>query len=271
MPYMRIATVSPSSLADWLIARGRHFVTTDEVAELVGVDPGVVPVSLQRARDARKLVSVTKGGWVPVPPEYREAGAPPALHFIDPLMGHLGHPYYVGFLSAARLYGASHQVPMVLQVATPALLRDRRVGEGRLEFIRRSATAARPTKVHNVPTGRVRVAAPEVVVLDLVETPEAGGGLGNVATVMGELIREALLDGQAVAAAAATYPTAVIRRVGHLLEWVAGEIGESIDLGPLEPLVAAAGYTPLAPRSALVGSRDRRWHVVVNTTVEHEL
>lgn len=271
MSCMRTATVSPSGLADWLIARGRHFVTTDEVAELVGVEPSVVPVSLQRPRDARKIVSVTKGGWVPVPPEYREAGAPPALHFIDPLMCHLGHPYYVGFLSAARLYGASHQVPMVLQVATPALLRDRRVGESRLEFIRRSAAAERPVEVRNVPTGRVSVAAPEVVVLDLVDAPEVGGGLGNVATVMGELIREGLLDGQAIATAAVTYSTAVIQRVGYLLEWVAGEVGESVDLGPIESLVSAAGYTPLAPRSEFVGSRDRRWHVVVNTTVEHEL
>ena len=33
-----------------------------------------------------------------------EAGAPPPLHYIDPLMRHLGHPYYVGLLSAARLH-----------------------------------------------------------------------------------------------------------------------------------------------------------------------
>lgn len=110
MSRMGTATVSPSGLAAWLIARGRYFVTTDEVAKLVGVDPGVVPVSLQRPRDARKIVSVTKGGWVPVPPEYRESGAPPVLNFIDPLMRHLGHPYYVGFLSAARLYGASYHL-----------------------------------------------------------------------------------------------------------------------------------------------------------------
>lgn len=247
MTYMRIATVSPSNLADWLIARGRHFVTTDEVAELVGVEPGVVPVSLQRARDARKIVSVTKGGWVPVPPEYREAGAPPALHFIDPLMRHLGHPYYVGFLSAARLYGASHQVPMVLHVATPALLRDRRVGQGLPEFIRRAATAERPTKVHNVPTCRVNVAAPEVVALDRIEAPEVGGGLGNVATVVGDLIREGLLDGQAIATAAVTYPTAVIQRVGHLLEWVAGEIGESVDLGHARATRLGSGIHPSRP------------------------
>lgn len=67
---VRTATVNPSALADWLIARGQHFVTTDEVAELVGVEPSVVSVSLLRAREASKIVSVTKGGWVPVPPEY---------------------------------------------------------------------------------------------------------------------------------------------------------------------------------------------------------
>ncbi len=69
---VRSAAVTPRTLTDWLIARGRHFVTTDEVAQLVGVEPNVVSVSLQRAREANKIVSVTKGGWVPVPPEYRE-------------------------------------------------------------------------------------------------------------------------------------------------------------------------------------------------------
>ncbi|MEZ5260010.1 MAG: type IV toxin-antitoxin system AbiEi family antitoxin [Ilumatobacteraceae bacterium] len=106
---------------------------------------------------------------MPVPPEYREAGAPPPSHYIDPLMRHLGHPYYVGLLSAARLHGASHQVPMALQVVTPALLRDRWIGSSRLSFIRRSSARSRPTVQRNVPTGRITVATPEVTVLDLVE------------------------------------------------------------------------------------------------------
>lgn len=53
------------------MARGQHFVTTREVAELVDV----VSESLQRAREARNIVSVPKGAWVPVPPLYRGAGA----------------------------------------------------------------------------------------------------------------------------------------------------------------------------------------------------
>lgn len=269
--YVPTATVSPSALADWLIARGRHFVTTEEVAELVGVRPSVVPISLQRAREASKIVSVTKGGWVPVPPEYRDAGAPPPLHYVDPLMRHLGHPYYVGLLSAARLHGASHQVPMVVQVVTPALLRDRRIGSNRLEFIRRSSTTRRRTVERNVPTGRIAVATPAVTVLDLVEVPAVGGGLDNVATVIGDLLHEGAIDSVALAKAAVDYPTAVARRTGYLVETMADEVGVSIQLDPLAQLVDDATYTVLDPQRPRDGEHDRRWRVIVNTDIEHDL
>lgn len=268
---VRTATVNPGALADWLIARGQHFVSTDEVAELVGVEPSVVSVSLQRAREASKIVSVTKGGWVPVPPEYRGAGAPPPLHYIDPLMRHLGHPYYVGLLSAARLHGASHQVPMVLQVVTPALLRNRRIGSNRIEFIRRSSAARRSTVQHNVPTGRITVAAPVVTVLDLVEAPSSGGGLGNVATVIGDLLQEDAINGDALADAAADYPTVVAQRTGYVVEYMAGEMDVPIQLDRLEQLLDDATYTMLDPQQPRTGEREARWRMIVNADIEHDL
>jgi predicted transcriptional regulator of viral defense system len=263
--------LTPASLADWLMARGQHFITTDEIARLVGVEPAVVSVSLQRAREARKVVSVTKGAWVPVPPEYRADGAPPPLHYIDPLMRHLGHPYYVGFLSAARLHGASHQVPMVLQVVTPALLRDRRIGRSQLEFIRRSGMVHRPTIERTVPTGRVTVASPEVTVLDLVEVPASGGGIGNVATVIGDLLLAGAIDSVALTDAAGHYPTVVAQRTGHLVEHMADEIGVAIRLDRLERLIVDAPHTSLDPQRPRDGQRDRRWRVITNTDIEHDL
>jgi predicted transcriptional regulator of viral defense system len=234
-------TLTPSALADWLMARGQHFITTDEVARLVGVEPAVVSVSLQRAREAHKMVSVTKGAWVPVPPGYRAAGAPPPLHYIDPLMRHLGHPYYVGLLSAARLHGASHQVPMVLQVVTPALLRDRRIGRSRLEFVRRSATAHRPTVERTVPT------------------------------VIGDLLLASAIDSDALADAAAHYPTVVAQRTGHLVEHMAGEVDAAVSLDHLERLIADAAHTVLDPQRPRNGRLDRRWRVITNTDIKHDL
>jgi hypothetical protein len=49
------------------------------------------------------------GVAVVVPPEYREAGCPPASWFIHDLMRFLGQPYYVALLTAAAIHGAAHQ------------------------------------------------------------------------------------------------------------------------------------------------------------------
>lgn len=268
---MESRSLSPSQLPDWLLSRGRHFVTTADVAKLVGVEESKVHLSLHRSRDARKIVSVTKGGWVPVPPQYREAGAPPPIHYIDQLMRHLGHAYYVGLLSSARLHGASHQVPMVLQVVTPALLRERRIGGSRIQFIRRAATADRAVQQHNVPTGRVTIATPETTALDIVEAPDLAAGLGNVGNVVGELMLEGLIDDDRLAEAAAGYPSTVAQRAGYLIEHMAEEVGTPVALDELAAWVKSRDYTLLDPRSDVRGARDDRWRIVVNTDVEHDL
>jgi len=269
---VKVDNVKPSALPGWLLGRGRLFVTTAEIAELTGLSESAVPVHLHRARTANKIVSVTKGGWVPVPLVYRASGAPPPIHYIDYMMKHLGHPYYVGFLSAARIHGASHQVPMVLQVVTPAVLRDRQIGANRLHFIRRSDTARRPTQQHDTEAGPITISTPETTVLDIVETPERAAGLGNVANVLGEFIADRRIDVQALATVAAGYPRTVLQRTGWLLQHMAEEVDGDIDLTPLRPLAHRADNTVLDPRSASSdGDRDPAWHVIKNTDVEHDL
>jgi len=262
--------VAPSELSDWLIGQGRHFISTGEVAEIYGISPTAVPASLERAREAGKLISVTKGGWVPVPAEYRSAGAPPPSHFIHQLMEHLGHPYYVGFLSAAAIHGASHQSPMVFQVVTSAKLRERKVGRARLQFIQRSATAERPRQQHIVPTGRIWVATPEVTVFDLVESPNEGGGLSNVATVVGELLADELLEAARLASVAALYPGVVAQRVGYLIDLMAREVGAEADTDSLHNNLKDVRYRELSPNGG-DGDHDERWHVIVNSDIEHDL
>ena len=262
--------VSPSELADWLIGQGRHFITTADAAGVLGVSAASVPASLERPRKAGKLISVTKRGWVPVPPEFRSAGAPPPSHFIHQLMEHVGHPYYVGFLSAAAILGASHQAPMVFQVVTPARLRRRRIGRGRIQFIQRAAAVERPRWQHGVPTGRIWVSTPEVTVFDLVESPQDGAGLSNVATVVGALLMDGSLDPVALASVGAMYPVAVAQRFGYVIEFMAGEAGVQFDTAPLQALVAGGRYRHLSS-SGGDGRHDPRWHLVVNTEIEHDL
>jgi len=262
--------VSPGELADWLIGHGRHFITTTEAAKILRVAPETVPKSLERAREAGKLISVTKGGWVPVPPEHRSASAPPASHYIDQLMGFLGHPYYVALLSAAAIHGASHQSPMVFQVVTPAKLRERRIGRSRIQFLQRAGTTDRPTRQHNVPTAKIWVSTPEVTLFDLVDSPQHSGGLSNIATIIGDLLYDNRLDPQALADVATLYPSAVAQRAGHLIDFMASEIGIKIDTETLNIALASCRYRKLSPGRG-TGTHDERWHVIVNTAIEHDL
>lgn len=263
--------IKPSDLPDWLIAHGQHFATTDEVAELVGVAPQSVRQSLRRPAAANKIASITRGAWVPVPPEYRAAGAPPPAHFVHQLMKFLGHPYYVGFLSAAAIHGASHQAVMVFQVATTAKLRDRAIGHGRMRFVQRSAVPRRSVVDHLVPTGRIKVSTPEVTLLDLVESPSLGAGLSNVATVIAQFVEDEIIDPAVLTHEAAGYPTAVAQRAGFLTETMAETVGAALDLSALERMTSGSEPVQLASRSGDDGDRNNRWGVIVNTEIEPDL
>ena len=264
--------VEPRGLADWLLARGRHWVTTDEAAELLGIPANHVSATLARWRQKGLLFSPTKGAYVPIPPEYRSWGAVPASHFIDSLMVHLGHPYYVGLLSAAEAHGFAHQRPQVFQVMTPARLRDRSFGRVRLSFIGSSEVPNRPVVTKNTPTGTMRLSTIEGTVLDLVSVPLRSGGLSNVATILGEMVQDDAIDLTKLADLASRYPRAAAQRTGWLLEHVAPLVGASPDIAALRTVASARSTpAPLASHGPQRGPVDERWNVIVNTPVEPDL
>lgn len=263
--------VEPRHLADWLLSHGRHWITTTEATEILGIPIEHVSPTLARWRRNGHLFSPTKGAYVPIPPEYRSWGAIPAVQFVDPLMAHLGHPYYVGLLSAAELLGFAHQRPQVFQVVTPARLRDRAFGRVQLAFITVANLLSRPTTTRNTSTGTVRVSTPEVTLLDLVSMPERGGGLSNVATIAGEMLEEGGLDGGALAEVAKQYPGAVVQRTGWLLEQAAEAVDVEVALDDLREVARRRPTPSLLLPSGPSGPVDDRWNVIVNTEIEPDL
>ena len=123
---------------------------------------------------------------------------------------------------------------------------------------------------HNVPTGRIWVSTPEITVFDLVEAPQHGAGLSNVATIIGEFLIDSSLDPDKLAPVGAAYPAAVAQRVGYLIDFMAAEVGAELDTAPLREVVADSRYRPLA-RAGDGDHHDPRWHVVANTRIEHDL
>jgi predicted transcriptional regulator of viral defense system len=160
----------------------------------------------------------------------------------------------------------------VFQVVTDARLRDKEFGRVRIAFYLSSTVAERPTVTINTPTGTLTVAAVETTVLDLAARTRLGGGISNVATIIGELIDDAKLDIVALADLSDRYPRSVVNRTGWLIDHMANQLDVSLELEPLrakvdrrtEPARLVASDPPRGPI-------DDTWNVYINGDVEHDL
>lgn len=259
-------TPSPASLPDALVAQGRYTATTEELLELTGTTPGALRAGLSRLRAQGKIFSPARHFYVVVPPEFRAWRVVPADWFIDSMMRHLERDYYVAFLSAAAIHGASHQAPQVFQVITSRPLPDRDIERVRLRFTTSDRVHDLPTERKLSHTGEFTVATRETTAVDLAWRPSSGAGLSNVATVLIELGE---LDGDALARAAELRGRAAARRLGWLLE----RYRSDVDLHWLRVVARPdeGDLSLLSPGSRKRGPADRRWGVRLNTEVEPDL
>ena len=257
-------SIAPSRLPDALLAEGRYWATTDELAALLG-DPGknTVRGAISRLVKQGRVFSPARGFYVMIPPEYHSWRSVPPEWFIDPMMALLGRTYYVGLLTAAAMHGAAHQAPQTFQVLTSKSLSDRSVGRAHLRFVTSSRVSDMEVERHVTHTGHFNLASRETTAVDLIWRMRQAGGISNVATIFTEL---GDLDGDKLARLADLRDRATVRRLGWMLErW-----GGNTDLHWLEVLARPSEGEPsaLSPSSPRKGQVDRRWGVVVNTSVE---
>jgi predicted transcriptional regulator of viral defense system len=249
-----------------LRSQGRFSFTVAEAENTLGLKKIACLNALHRLKKDKGLVSPARGFYLIVPPEYQAFGCLPAEMFISDLMRYWGSPYYVGFLSAAQYYGAAHQKPQQFQVVTlknrPAI----HCGRVRIEFIAKKQIDTQITRQFNTLAGTIQVASPELLAFDLVSSPEHAAGINNVATVLSDLIES--LDEKKLAELTQYHVKSFgLQRLGWLLDYLGGEALTQILLSKLEEktlhwmqLVPHGAYEPI--------ERNKKWHVIVNTTLE---
>lgn len=262
--------VGMESWIDGLQARGRYTFTRTEAAESFGrADAGLTQALGRLARKGR-IVSPRRGFYVIVPVEFSIPGSPPADWFIDDLMGYVGHPYYVGILTAAAYHGAAHQAVQEFQVITDVPLRPVRVGRVRIVFAKKAGVEHCPMVRRNTSTGTMAVGTPEVTALDLVCYLSHAGQLNNVATVLSELAEEMDAARLVEVVDQTAVKVSVVQRLGYVLE----RVDQHDVAAPLAVWIAERGPRTVALHVGLpaVGApTDKRWRVRVNTDVESDL
>ncbi|MFZ3253251.1 MAG: type IV toxin-antitoxin system AbiEi family antitoxin [Syntrophales bacterium] len=258
---------SMTEFLEALQAGGRYTFTQAEAMNAVKRTDVALEAALRRLKQKGRIANPRRGFYVIVPVEYREAGCLPANWFIHDLMQFLGQPYYVGILSAAAIHGAAHQQPMLFQVVTDRTTRLAQAGRVRIGFHMSRHIEKAPVVDIQTETGSMRVSTPEVTAFDLVRFALSAGHMGNIITVLSELVEK--IDSQTLTSIADLYAVSDVQRLGYLLE----RLDENLLADPLVGWLKARRFRPvlLAPGQPKGNAlSDSRWRVIPNEIVEVE-
>jgi predicted transcriptional regulator of viral defense system len=226
---------------------------------------------LERLTRNEKIVSVFKGYYIIIPPQYLSKGILPPSMFVDGLMKFLERKYYVGLLNAAALNGASHQQPQEYFVVTeyPVMRPTKKKGI-KINYI---STKQLPPETliekKKTETGYINISNPLLTAIDLISYEKKIGGLNRAATVINELletenrndVKEELINYASVSS---------LQRLGYILE----EILNRNDLAEkINKLCKKSGKTfYLIPLKASGNKKkeviNEKWKLMINTEIE---
>lgn len=258
-----------AELPDWLLSQGISSVTTEDIANVLRIPKSTVPQRMAALRKHGEIVSPSRGLWIPVAPEYRSWGAPPAIELIDSLMEHLNTDYYIGWLSAASLLGASHHAPQVFQVATVRHVADRVIGRSRMQFYRRGELVELPSFNIETKSGAVPVSTKAVTLLDIVSDLNIVGGLDNAANLVIELCENEDDLVEQLIEVAPRYSAAAIRRLG----WIVEKFTDISGMCSLVQYAQEKSQHPsvLDPSTSVTHEIDDVWNIDINREVEPDV
>jgi len=261
------------SISEWvekLASKGRHSFSLFEVRNtFVGDTEAAVKLKLTRLARKGKILSIHKGYYLIITPQYASRGVLPPALFIDGLMKFLERPYYVGLLNAAAFHGAAHQQPQEYFVFTnfPVLRPTGKKGI-KINYISKKNISELYLEKRKTETGSITISNPTLTAIDLVQFDKRVGGLDRAATVLNELA-EAIKPEQITTRLLREVSVAAIQRLGFLLEVILKKdigkhlykVSQKAELDffriPLKTSVIKKGYPS-----------DERWKVIVNTEIE---
>ena len=225
---------------------------------------------LARLSSKGKILSIMKGYYLIITPQYASKGILPPPLYIDGLMNYLSRPYYVGLLSAAAYHGASHQQPQEFFVftLTPAL---RPISKRGQKINYTSIIEINPNFLVDIKTemGYLKVSNPLLTATDLIQFEKKIGGLNRATTVLEELT-ETITNEQLTDDILNYVPVTTWQRLGFIWEEILNE-KELADV-LFEKLILNNKKKYRIPLKASKNTRNfssvNRWNVIVNTSIE---
>lgn len=257
--------------------RGLNLLDADVVTRLVSGVSRKHAVNLLSGM-ARKgaLYRIGRGRYVVIPPDvlYQRKSYVVDPHLIiDELMkaNGAGDVYYVAYQSAAAIYGAAHQLPFVLMVATARQRRPIELGQARIQFVQLNPQKLFGFQEMSYHEARLNVSDHEKTILDCLERFDLCGGVDEVARTISALIEEDVESDKLLDYLNRMDNQALTQRLGLILERLSAlqPVDESL-ITSIAQLVGEHIY-PLDPHGPAGGALDGRWQIRENVDVSREL
>ncbi len=263
-----------SKISDWInqqLAVGKYSFTLAYLhAQMPDKSYASVKLALKRLVDKNKIVSVSKGFYIIIPPSYQNMGILPPAMFMDDLMQYLKRPYYISLLSAAALHGAAHQQPQLHFVCTtlPTMRNTSKKGI-QIKYISKRTFPKSHLVQKKTESGYVNLSDPILTCIDLINYHKAVGGFNRTATVINELSEE-ISEAEIKSDITSLSTNANLQRLGYLWEHECNQAGLADKLFKIMKAQYFSFKTyKLNPSKELNKQTSRnRWKINVNTKIE---
>jgi predicted transcriptional regulator of viral defense system len=254
-----------------LQSQGKYAFSIHMLAEMLPAYSDIAARSaLSRLTVKRKIISIYRGYYLIIPPQYTTKGVLPPELFLDGLMRNLQRPYYLALLNAASFFEASHQQPQEFFVITnfPVLRTTLKKGT-KINYLSKKNIPETLLKTIKTETGYLKISNPALTACDLIQFEKRIGGLSRASTVLSELvdsIKPEMFNNQLFE----YVPVTTFQRLGYILEKVLENKRLSDRLfNELKKRKINLFRTPLKTTVAVTGhSVNQRWKVIVNAEIE---
>ena len=260
------------SLNDWITEQEQRGCTTFSFQQIRCVfaerSEKTLKTDINRLTLSKRIQNVYKGFYVIIPTQYQLKGIVPPTYYINELMEYLGKPYYVGLLSAAAIYGASHQRAMITQIVTSGPRPRTSNKNTLLNWNYRQQIPNELIESRNAEMGRINYSSAELTAVDIVQFASNIGGYQRATTVLAELID--VIDISKMEGVLPYTTTTAMQRLGYLLEFVLFEQEKADQLYDI--IKKRNGYFNAVFMSSEHPASDdaesNRWRVNMNVDIE---
>ncbi len=173
---------------------------------------------LSRLVEKKEILNLRKEFYLIIPPRYSKQKQLPIQLYISKLFKNLGRNYYLGFYSAAKFHGASHQQIHrdYIMIGTPTLAKIKKKSID-ISFHTTSKWPKKNILQKQSDAGFFKISSPALTMVDLIHHQTKLGGLNRMLATLEELTEE--LTHHDMTELLLWYPhKSTLQRFGFLLE-----------------------------------------------------